>query len=430
MRPLQILVVGLCFALNVFDGFDILAISFTAPAIRDEWGLSAQTLGALFSASLAGMMLGSFLLAPLADRLGRRPAIIWFLALASAGMLLTGLVTDVYQAMGTRFLTGLAIGGILPSMNALVAEFSTARRRAFSINVMHTGYTVGAIFGGFLSIYLIGQIGWRAVYFAGGAGSLVLLVAVVWLLPESIQFLSTGQGADRERRLRALLRRLGVDPDAAPPEREKQPAKQPAKLPVSSARELFTPDLLPVTLVMWTAFFVVYMTIYYLFSWLPASLTAAGVELATGVSATIFFSIGGTAGMLAIGYFAPRFGLVRLLNLAFACSVPAIVLLGLLGNGFVGIAVMSTAAGVFVSGAVGGLYALAARVYPTSCRSTATGWAIGVGRFGAILGPLAAGYLYGMGWTNAAVLAAFAVLPLIALTAMVLGQRKGGEFPR
>lgn len=426
MRPLQVLVVGLCFALNVFDGFDILAISFTAPAIRDEWGLSAQALGALFSASLAGMMLGSFLLAPLADRLGRRPAIIWFLALASAGMLLTGLVANVYQAMGTRFLTGLAIGGILPSMNALVAEFSTARRRALSINVLHTGYTVGAVVGGFLSIYFIAQIGWRAVYFAGGGGSLVLLVLVAWLLPESIHYLSTGQVADREKKLRSLLRRLGVNEDAALPGREEQQAKRPA----SSARELFSSDLLPVTLVMWTAFFVVYMTIYYLFSWLPAGLTAAGVELATGVSATIFFSVGGTAGMLAIGYYAPRFGLVRLLRLAFACSAPAIVLLGLSGTGFFGIALMSTAAGVFVSGSVGGLYALAARVYPTSCRSTATGWAIGVGRFGAILGPLAAGYLYGMGWTNAAVLTAFAVLPLIALAAMALGRRKGGEFPK
>ena len=422
MRPLQILVVALCFALNFFDGFDILAISFTAPAIRDEWGLTPETLGLLFSSSLAGMMLGSFLLAPLADRVGRRPAIIGFLALASLGMLATGIVENVNQAMATRLVTGLAIGGILPSMNALVAEYSTARRRALAINIMHTGYTVGAVVGGILAIYLIQEVGWRAVYFTGGAGSLLLLIVVVLTLPESTQFLAMGSGASRQERLRAILRRLGVPADASAVGQAAEPTDSTG---VSSVRELLSRRFLVTTLVMWTAFFVVYMVIYYLFSWLPASLTATGVELAAGVSATIFVSIGGTFGMLAIGYFAPRFGLVRLLKLALGLSAPAIVLVGLLGNSFLGIALASMAAGVFLSGSIGGLYALAARVYPTSCRSTATGWAIGVGRFGAILGPVFAGYLYGADWTNAMVMAAFAVVPFVALAALAVAQRQG-----
>ncbi len=422
MRPLQVLVVALCFALNFFDGFDILAISFTAPAIRDEWGLSPETLGMLLSSSLAGMMLGSFLLAPLADRFGRRPAIIGFLALASVGMLMTGLVGTVYQAMAARFVTGLAIGGILPSMNALVAEYSNARRRAFSINVMHTGYTVGAVVGGILAIFLIQEVGWRAVYFAGGAGSLLLLIVVVFTLPESTRFLAMGGGPDRQDRLRAILRRLGVPEDAATAGETDEPASSTV---ATGVRELLSPRFLVTTLVMWTAFFVVYMVIYYLFSWLPASLTATGVELAAGVSATIFVSVGGTFGMLAIGYYSPRFGLVRLLKLALVLSAPAIILVGLLGSSFLGIALASMAAGAFLSGSIGGLYALAARVYPTSCRSTATGWAIGVGRFGAILGPVFAGYLYGADWTNVMVMTAFAVVPFVALAALILGQRQG-----
>ncbi|QDJ11741.1 Vanillate transporter (plasmid) [Roseomonas mucosa] len=126
MTPFQTMVVGICIFINLLDGFDVLAMAFTAPAIAKEWGLQPTELGILFSAGLAGMATGSVLLSPLADRYGRRVSILICLALMTVGMLLSAAVQSTTQLLILRFVTGLGIGGILPSINTLIAEYAVS----------------------------------------------------------------------------------------------------------------------------------------------------------------------------------------------------------------------------------------------------------------------------------------------------------------
>ncbi len=185
MSSFQIMVVAITTLLNMIDGFDVLAISFTAPLIAKEWGVPPATLGILLSAGLAGMALGSLFLSPVADILGRRAVLIGSTAILSLGMLASAVTGNVWELAVCRLLTGMGVGGVLASGNTLLAEYSSDRWRDLSISTMVVGYSAGAIVGGSISAYLIAAFGWRAAFIFGGVCSTVLLPAVL-ALPESL----------------------------------------------------------------------------------------------------------------------------------------------------------------------------------------------------------------------------------------------------
>lgn len=155
MTPLQWRVVALCWLVNMLDGFDLLAISFTAPAIAKTWQLAPQTLGIVFSSGLLGMMIGSLILGPAADHVGRRRMILLAVTVLGASMLATAYAASVGQLILLRGLTGIAIGALLPSLNTLVAEYTPDRRKNLAISFMHVGYPIGGIAGGWLASQII-----------------------------------------------------------------------------------------------------------------------------------------------------------------------------------------------------------------------------------------------------------------------------------
>lgn len=151
-RPLSSLqwrVIGLCWLVNALDGFDLLAISFAAPAIAAAWQLDPQILGLVFSSGLLGMTVGSLVLGPAADRIGRRRMIILATSVLGASTLATAAASGVMQLVILRACTGVAIGALLPSLNTLVAEYAPDRRRNLAISFMHLGYPVGGMAGAF-----------------------------------------------------------------------------------------------------------------------------------------------------------------------------------------------------------------------------------------------------------------------------------------
>ena len=190
MSALQLRVIALCTCVNMLDGFDILAMAYTAPAVGKLWALSPSRLGVLFSLGLTGMMAGSIFLAPLADRFWRRPMILSCLLVATLSMFAAANSGDILSLGCARVATGLAIGAILPCMNTMVAEYASPRSRATAVAVMQAGFAIGASLGGFLAIWLLGRFGWTAVFHAGAIMTCLLVPAVYLGMPESLAYLA------------------------------------------------------------------------------------------------------------------------------------------------------------------------------------------------------------------------------------------------
>ena len=192
MSPLQITTVVICLAINLIDGFDVLAISFTASTLAAEWQLQDDQLGLLISAGVAGMTIASILISPVADYIGRRRTILFSLAVITLGMVASAMAMGPADLALYRFATGLGIGTLLPSINTMVGEFSSHKRRELAVTIMQAGFPLGATLGGFVAFGLIESLGWRGVFWVGALLS-GAMIPLSWRgLPESPDFLRTG----------------------------------------------------------------------------------------------------------------------------------------------------------------------------------------------------------------------------------------------
>ena len=413
MAPLQIRVVILCWILNTLDGFDLFVIAFAAPVIRNEWGVSPEQLGLLFSSGVAGMTVASFLLAPLADVFGRRNTILAFLALITAGLFLTAVAPSLNTVIAARFVTGLGIGAILASLNTMVAEYSSEERRNFALSFMHFGFPAGIIIAGLVAVGVIGAFGWRAIFVVAGTASAIMIPIVYVGLPESVDFLLTRQPKNALERANRILTRIGR------PALTSLPPKPQVEEKIRFTR-IFAPDIRLSTFAIWGGFFCAFGTLFFFQSWLPTIITGAGLALAEGISVNVLYSVGGGVGMMLLGYFSTQLGLLRVIKWYFLGCLLTVVLLALVGTRLNLIIVLAAAIGFFVYGCIAGLFATAARVYPAHVRTTGVGWAIGIGRIGSTVSPAFAGLLFAAGWTASGVYWIYAVPQVIGLLLMLL----------
>jgi benzoate transport len=424
MGLFQIVIVVLCTLLNMIDGFDVLAISFTAPVIAKEWGVNPATLGILLSAGLAGMALGSLALSPLADIIGRRTVVVLSTAIISIGMLGAAATSNVWELAGLRFLTGLGIGGVLSSGNTLLSEYASERWRDLSISAMVVGYSVGAIIGGSISAYLIAAFGWRAAFIFGGLCSTVLLPVLLYL-PESIDFLLAHRRPDTLARVNAVMRRLGHAPMTALPEATADEKATRAVIGVFEGR------FLKGTLLICLSFFMLMLSFYFVLSWTPKNMVDLGFTVQQGIFASVLLNLGGILGGLAFGYFAGKSQARKLAPFMFVALYIAIIGYGALHSGLVPMMSGAFIAGFFLIGCMASLYAIVPRIYPASVRNTGTGLAIGFGRLGAVIGPYLGGLLIGAGWQRLAYYSALAIPVLISAVAVrripFFGERAAGE---
>ena len=382
----QILAIAICFAIFILDGFDALVIAFTGPEISNALQLTGTELGALFSASLVGMAIGAIVLAPYADRYGRRPLVLSSLVIVTVGMLLSAFAGSLDTLILLRVLTGIGIGVALASVNIIVAEYSPAKSRALAIGIVQTAYPIGATLGGALAIVLIEHSGWQSVFVAGSLGSALLIPVALGLLPESIQYLASKQPPGALERINRQLSRMGRERISALPARA-------AAADAVGVRGLLGPAFLKSTLLLWAAFFIVMFCLYFVLSWTPKLLIESGLSSSEGISGGIVLHIGGITGQLMLGYLAARYDLRKLLAGYFGLAVIAMIAFGVLIENLPLALITAWLTGFFVLGAITGSYAATAAVYPTEIRTTALGWALGVGRIGAILSPTIAGLL-------------------------------------
>lgn len=414
MSRWQVLAVALCVMLNMVDGFDVQVMSFTAADISAEWRLSGAGLGVLLSAGLFGMAAGSLFLAPWADRYGRRAVILLCLGIITTGMVLSSLTWRPVQLTALRVFTGVGIGGILASLNVITAEYSSRRWRNTAVGLQVTGYPIGATVGGAVAASLIARYGWRSAFVFGAACSAVMIPVVVRSLPESLDFLLTQRGPHALRRLNDLLGRMGRPPLTGLPEpgtgerRTGNPVA--ALLAGATARS---------TLLVWSAFFLLMAGFYFVTSWTPKLLVAAGLSTRQGITGGVLLNLGGIVGGTLFGVLAVRVPLRVLAAVALAFTALAMLLFGRV-SGDLGLAFPTALAiGVFLFASMVGLYALTPLLYPAALRATGMGWAIGIGRLGAILAPIVAGFLVDRGWSTSQLYYGFAAPVALALLAVL-----------
>lgn len=388
----QIIAVSLCALINIFDGFDALAIAYTAPAISSEWSLSPQALGIVFGAGYLGMAIGAMTLGTLSDYIGRRRVILLSLVALTITMGLTATASSISALLTYRFGSGLAIGAMLASITAMTAEYSPDSKRNFMICIVQGAYAIGATLGGLLSAILIEDYGWRTVFGIGAALNFCLLILIYFLLPESLAFLLNKRPKGGLEHANRIIEKLDGTPLIDWPERPEQ------KEETRGVKTLFKKEYRKWSLLLWLATFSAVFGTYFLMSWIPKIVVDAGVSLERAIMVGMSINVGGLAGILWLGYRSATSGLRFMITCFMTMAGTLMIVFGFLGNDIAPLLVVAIAMGFFAQAGFIGLYSVAARIYPTEVRATGIGWAIGLGRVGAIIGPSIAGILIGLGW--------------------------------
>lgn len=420
MSRLQIMAVVICIALNALDGFDVLAISFASPGIAEEWGINRAALGVVLAMEMFGMAVGSILLGGVADRFGRKPTIQACLLLMTLGMFLAAYVHSVNQLLLVRFITGIGIGGMLASTNAMVAEFANQKFRHFCVIVMATGYPIGAIIGGSVVSVLLETHTWRAIFLFGGSVTGVFLLIVGWLLPESVEFLANKQPANALQRINTILLKMGHRSIAQLPEKVQ-------KLKQSSFNILASKELRVLTLLLMLAYFAQIMTFYFILKWIPKFVVDMGFHASNAGQVLVWANVGGAVGAILLGLMASRIKLPKLLIGVLIASFGMVSIFGMGYTSLSSLALVSAATGFFTNAGVVGLYALMAQAFPSNVRASGTGVVIGFGRGGAALSPIIAGYLFtaGVGLQGVSMLmGAGALVSAVAIVLIGIRQNK------
>lgn len=375
---------GLCL---IMDGFDVQAMGYVAPAILKEWHVPNAQFGPVFGAGLFGILVGSLLFSMLSDKIGRRPVLIGATLCFSVLTFLTAHAATVDQMLLVRFFAGTSLGAIMPNAVALVGEYSPRRLRVTIMMFVGNGFTAGAAFGGFIAAWLIPRYGWQSVFYAGSAAPLAIAVLMIFALPESLQFLVL-HGKRLEQAVRWLKR---IDP-AASSDSSRYFVEETQRKGVPWIH-LFHEGRGVGTVLLWIVNFMNLLNLYFLASWLPTVANQAGYGIRTSVLVGTMEQVAGMIGGFCLGWFVQRLGFVRVLTACFAFGCINIALIGQPGLSLAMLFVVVFLAGFGVVGGQTAVNALSATYYPTDLRATGIGAGLGIGRIGAIVGPVVGGVL-------------------------------------
>jgi AAHS family benzoate transporter-like MFS transporter len=368
-------VAPLCWMAVALEGFDLVVLGVVLPSLLTDrsWGLTPNTASLVSVVGLIGVMAGALIVGTVSDYIGRRKTMLWTVIAFSVLTLACAFATNPWFFGLLRFLAGLGLGGVLPTALALINEYAARGRGGTATTNMMTGYHVGAVLTALLGILVIERFGWHWMFVIGALPA-VVLVPLMWrFLPESTAFLRARAGLmDRPRA------------DAT-----QQATPRGSGNPIGT---LFHHGLGRSTVAFWITSFMGLLLVYGLNTWLPQIMKSAGYELGAALALLLVLNAGGVLGLLVAGRVADRIGNRRSTIGWFAAAALFLALLSIKLPG-IGIYVSVLLAGVFVFSAQVLVYAYVGHVYPASARGTAMGAASGVGRAGAISGPLIGGWL-------------------------------------
>jgi AAHS family 4-hydroxybenzoate transporter-like MFS transporter len=417
---LQVLVLAVCALVAILDGFDLQAIAFTGPVIARQWGIEATALGVIFSAALVGMTLGALFIGMLGDRFGRKVAVGLSAALFGVFTLATARAESYNELLLYRFLTGLGVGGAIPSVTTLTAEYVPARLRIRLIAVMSIGIPLGGVLSGLLAAQMIPVWGWESVFYVGGIFPLLLLPLIGKVLPESLHFLVTKGEKEANTTVVQILNR--INPSGQYLERDSFLVPE-VRLRGLLVKHLFGSGLARNTLLLWLAFFINLLALFFLMTWLPAILVDAGFLISKAINVSVLFSLGGAIGALLLAQLMSKYGSRQMLTVFFSLAAfLCVVVVRLGGSSPFFLMLVIFLSGFLTISAQVGMNATAAGIYPTDIRATGVGWALGLGRVGAITGPVIGGVLASLRLDIQGYFLIFGLLLAVAAVAVALLQ--------
>jgi MFS family permease len=394
----NLVLIGICALIYLLDGLIHSILGPLAPDMARSLNLGNAELGPIFSANLLGQCIG-LVVFPLFGRIGQRAIVLVAVVGFGLGQAASALASSGTELIAWRLVTGVFLGGCLPSCLAIVTAVAPAARRGLAIMILFTGYGLGATLAGIVAAALADAGGWRASMVAVGAACLLTaVIAWRWL--------------------------------AVPAAHDGRAGAAAANATKEGALGIVSPRYLLGTLMLWLLFIAMLTISYCLNSWLPTLLVEVGRDQSFAALSVSVFSFGGIVAALGVGVLIDRFGAMRTLIsfiatsavLLFAvgqvlASAPAALLMSLLG-----------ACGFFVLGAYGGVNVVLASFYPDELRAVGIGWAKSVGRFGTVIAPVLIGWGLSAGTSQPSIMSLFAVPAVVAaLTLVVIATAAAGR---
>ena len=407
------LVLAWCALIIIFDGYDLAVVGIALPSIMKDMGVDAASAGFMVSAALFGMMFGNIFFGTLADKIGRRHVIVICLALFSLFTAAAGFARDPITFSISRFIAGVGIGGVMPIVVAQMTEYSPLRIRSTLVTLMYSGYSIGGMLAALLGKGLIETYGWPSVFVAAGL-PVILIPFLLKSFPESMPFL-VKQGRIDE--LKRTVSRL--EPSYRPEAGDQFALPAEDKADNAPVRHLFQEGRGLSTVMFWIAFLMCLFMVYGLSSWLTKLMASAGYSLGSALTFVLVLNFGAIVGAIGGGWLADRFRIKYVLAGMYLLAAVSITLLGFkVPTGvlflLIGLAGASTIGTQIVSLAYTGQF------YPMAIRSTGIGWALGIGRVGAIMAPIVIGVLVGMSLPLQQNFMAIALPGLLAAVAILL----------
>ena len=419
LKARQLLVLGMIGLLVLFDGMDNQLLGLIAHDMSDDLKLPMSAFGVVFSSALVGAIAGALLLSAAADQwLGRKRVSIIGMCLAGVCTLLTAHADTLTQLIAVRFLTGAGLGAALPSMISLAEEFSPRRYSRRVVTLMIAFVPLGSLLGSVMARSIVPLAEWRGLLYVAGIGTLLLTAGMALIVPESVRFLVRKR--DQQRATAAVhklfavagVSRVVVDDGSDEQSKNKQPVAS-----------LFKAGLWSLTLLFWLAFTMDQAILYFVMNWTPSLLIKSGMSSTAGMDAAAMFGIGGAIGTIAQGWLITRFNLYKVMLTEIAIYIAAMLVLPMvLGDPYIAPSLIFVVAAT-ICAYHAGLITLLLESFPESIKSTAFGWAFGVGRVGASSAPVLAGYLLGIGWSPSLIFISAAVPGMLTGLAL-LGVRK------
>ncbi|MFE2487678.1 MFS transporter [Streptomyces mirabilis] len=421
-RSAPLCVIGLSWLTMFFDGFDLVMFGTVIPGLlnSEPWGLTTTTVGVISSLALVGMIIGALVVGTLSNVVGRRWCALGSMLIFSAMMGLAVLAPSPEILGLTRFLAGIGLGGAMPTVSALTLEYTRPARRNFFFTLMFSGYSIGGVAAALIAIPVLPTFGWRAM-FAIGALPLITLLPLTWrYLPESTSFLRSKGRHDEAGR---LLADLHLHPETLEAASETYDEGDKQRAPVS---ELFRDGRTGRTVTLWAAMFCALLLIYGLTTWIPEIMRGSGYPLGSALFVLVAFNVGAAVGAVIGGQVADRYGTRTVLLVAFGAAALTLAALSFRLPLAVNLLLIAVA-GFGSIGTANLMNVFVTAFYPARSHATALGWALGVGRIGAVAGPLIGGLLLATGLGSASSFYLFCVVAVLGAIAVAVVPRSQPE---
>jgi len=375
----------------MIDGYDIAGIAFAAPRLIAEWHVAPRELGLVLSASNIGVLFGSQIFGWVGDRYGRRNALILSNLLFGVFTFAGAYATNLTEMSWLRLIAGLGIGGVIPNVVAINTESAPRSIRMVLAIIAAGTVPIGGAVAGFVSAALVPQYGWQIIFTIGGVVPVLIAIAAFFGLPESIKHMALHESY--RAKLTAVI--AEISPGTVVPANARFVIEDEKQAP-SNPVYLFREGLALITPLTWLMFALNLMGYFFLISWTPTLMGAAKVAPATAALAGAALQVGGTVGALVLCWWVQRQRFFAIAIL-FLVAVPVVGSIGYAGlSSTTALLIATFLAGAVVLGIQSGINVVGAMIYPTSLRANGSGWQLGIGRLGAIVGPMVGALFVGL----------------------------------